>query len=478
MANFNKINIDGVPYDVEDTTARNSVAEEAEAREQAISAETTARQQADTQLGQRITEETTARQQADAELQQADAELQQAINDGIKNILPTYINVKKYGAVGDGVTDDTAAITNAISQNAGLAIYFPKGTYIISSPLTLPDRTSIVGDGYASVIKASPAFGGSCMLQTRIWSPSSPVNDDYGYITIRYIAFDGSYKDDYTSDIEQGSGNWDGLHIGGHRPILDHVLVYNTPGTGISISDKRESGYPSPYGEALFTNVAIKYCGGHGLQLLDGSHDGEYLGCIIASSSRSNHNQYHNIFIAVKNANGRFSNCHFYSDYGSVKPAYSVFISEGAAPSRFVNCDIEGGASGNLNAGGNGSVFSCCNIYASFGAALGFIVDSCMFVGCVFGGQSADTNVQKPKFTVLFTFRDITQYPLDNVSFVNCYIADQAVPLLSYQPGANASNWAFNLLGKDSVNPLLTSNIPDSWSVRWCGSFPTAKYNN
>ena len=473
MADFDKIKINGVPYNVKDTATAQAVSQvgsdltETKATVQQQGQQITQQGQTIAQQGQQIAAETEAREQADAELREQ-----------IGNISETYVNVKKYGAVGDGVTDDTTAITNAISQNAGRAIYFPKGTYVISSPLTLPDRTSIVGDGYASVIKASPTFGGSCMVQTRIWSPSSAVNTDYGYVTIRYIAFDGSYKDDYTSDIEQGSGNWDGLHIGGHRPVLDHVLVYNTPGTGISTSDKRTSGYPSPYGEALFTNVAVKYCGGHGLQLLDGSHDGEYLGCIIASSSRSNHNQYHNLFIAVNNANGRFTNCHFYSDYGSVKPAFSVYISEGAAPSRFVNCDIEGGATGNLNAGGNGSVFSCCNIYASFGAALGFITDSCMFVGCVFGGQSADTNVQKPKFTVLFTFRSITQYPLDNVSFVNCYIADQAVPLLSYQPGANASNWVFDILGKDSVDPLLTTNIPTSWSVRWCGSFPTAKYNN
>lgn len=84
MANFNKINIDGVPYDVEDTTARDSVAAESTARQQAdtqlqqadtqlqqaITLEETAREQADTQLGQQISEETEAREQADAQLQQ------------------------------------------------------------------------------------------------------------------------------------------------------------------------------------------------------------------------------------------------------------------------------------------------------------------------------------------------------------------------------------------------------------------------
>ena len=44
------------------------------------------------------------------------------------------INVKDYGAVGDGVTDDTVAIKEAVTylnKNGGI-LYFPIGTYIVS----------------------------------------------------------------------------------------------------------------------------------------------------------------------------------------------------------------------------------------------------------------------------------------------------------------------------------------------------------
>jgi hypothetical protein len=56
-------------------------------------------------------------------------------------------NVKDYGAIGDGVADDTAAIQNAIQFNAGGCIYFPRGRYRITDTLRITQAlTSFVSD--------------------------------------------------------------------------------------------------------------------------------------------------------------------------------------------------------------------------------------------------------------------------------------------------------------------------------------------
>jgi hypothetical protein len=70
-------------------------------------------------------------------------------------------NVKDFGAVGDGVTDDTLAIQSAVNARGNMAgiIFFPPGTYLISSPITFVagGESSIIfqGVGVASTILGS-----------------------------------------------------------------------------------------------------------------------------------------------------------------------------------------------------------------------------------------------------------------------------------------------------------------------------------
>jgi hypothetical protein len=65
------------------------------------------------------------------------------------------VNVLDFGAVGDGVTDDTAAIqaaVNAVFAAGGGEIFFPKGTYLVSTTLEMKNAVSLRGTGDTSKI--------------------------------------------------------------------------------------------------------------------------------------------------------------------------------------------------------------------------------------------------------------------------------------------------------------------------------------
>jgi hypothetical protein len=67
-------------------------------------------------------------------------------------------SVKDYGAVGDGVADDTAAIQAAIDSVSGpVCVYIPSGVYKITSTINITkDRVMIYGDGRATRLNFVP----------------------------------------------------------------------------------------------------------------------------------------------------------------------------------------------------------------------------------------------------------------------------------------------------------------------------------
>ena len=69
------------------------------------------------------------------------------INNNFIELSSNIINVKSFGAVGDGITDDTAAIQAAIdAAPASAAIYFPRGSYQAYA-VQVTKHVTIFGDG-------------------------------------------------------------------------------------------------------------------------------------------------------------------------------------------------------------------------------------------------------------------------------------------------------------------------------------------
>ena len=59
--------------------------------------------------------------------------------------LKDVVSVKDFGAVGDGTTDDTAAVQAALT--AAFAVFFPAGNYLFTGSLNLRNGNSLIGPG-------------------------------------------------------------------------------------------------------------------------------------------------------------------------------------------------------------------------------------------------------------------------------------------------------------------------------------------
>ena len=71
--------------------------------------------------------------------------------------LSVTLNVRLYGALGNGLTDDAAAIQRAIDAAGatvgGGSVYLPAGTYVVSSQILLASNTELVGDPGRTTIR-------------------------------------------------------------------------------------------------------------------------------------------------------------------------------------------------------------------------------------------------------------------------------------------------------------------------------------
>ncbi len=73
-----------------------------------------------------------------------------AITRTMQNKVRELVSAKDFGAVGDGATDDTAAINSALTyaKSIGSGVFLPAGVYRISGTLLIPGGVSLEGEGW------------------------------------------------------------------------------------------------------------------------------------------------------------------------------------------------------------------------------------------------------------------------------------------------------------------------------------------
>ena len=117
-------------------------------------------------------------------------------------------NCKSNRCLGDGVTDDTAAINEAISSGSRCVegapgcqssttspavVYFPAGTYLISSSILPYYMTQLIGDpNNMPVLKATASFSGLGLVDGDPYGSANPdyVTTNVFYRQVRNLVFD------------------------------------------------------------------------------------------------------------------------------------------------------------------------------------------------------------------------------------------------------------------------------------------------
>lgn len=166
------------------------------------------------------------------------------------------VNVLDFGAVGNGTTDDTAAIQAAINSLSatGGVVYLPINTYKITAPLTnTKSGVSLVGDGSAATIISNSQTGDAIVFGDAV--------NELTQCRIVGMKIQGS--------VTSGRGFYG--KIFGSQCELNDVYV-NSGSVGIQL----DSCYVSKY-----YNVWVRSTVSHGIFVNNISHNTSFIGCKV-----------------------------------------------------------------------------------------------------------------------------------------------------------------------------------------------------
>ena len=174
-----------------------------------LSAEKQARKDADSNLQTAIDTEKQAQEDADSNLQtaintekqareDADNQLQKNIEAALKSST-NWANVKTYGAVGDGSTDDTSAFNAA--KASGLPLYIPQGTFKVSG-FESTQNVPVYIDG---------VIGGTISINGPIMAKNKQIFEAGSSVTIAKQYADGSA--DWFPDLQSAINTLHKVHL-------------------------------------------------------------------------------------------------------------------------------------------------------------------------------------------------------------------------------------------------------------------------
>lgn len=174
------------------------------------------------------------------------------INKKYNDILNRVTSVRDYGATGDGVTNDTAAIKAAIAASKGIVL-FPPGTYLINETLEMPQSTHVSFYLNNATIKQASALNPMILLGSDDAGNHPQAIDGNGMLDMDDLGGVGIIISDYAGYANvrnlqiRRCSNGVGLQVGQNAdsPIslqahIENVNIYGTdsrmPGKGMVLN--------------------------------------------------------------------------------------------------------------------------------------------------------------------------------------------------------------------------------------------------
>lgn len=274
---------------------------------------------------------------------------------------PGGLNVKAngFGAKGDGVTDDTAAIQaalNAVASSGG-QVYLPAGKYVISNTLTLPPINSNLRGGM---------LAGAGHNATQLYLKNSSAKDmilvNGQFWTIRDLNLDGNYP-------SNASGH--GIIVNFTKTILQNLYIANTKQDGIRIIAAAQAAHAT-----FLNNIYVFSCQGNGINTSTGAYDLKATNIWIGSSGAAG--------LLINSTEQHWNNLH---SWGNAAEGVKITAGDHC---RFTNCYFETNASHGLSVNNaKDTIVGGSHIWANAGHGIYlFNAPGAVISGCVITDNS------------------------------------------------------------------------------------------
>ena len=346
------------------------------------------------------------------------------------------VDVKDFGAKGDGTTDDTVAIQNAVNSvytNGGGVVLLPKGVYKTTLAIQWKSKVSLMGMGMGvSIIR--PIGVGFSAIEHYGGSVTTPLVD----CIFKDFEIDGSLMGDITTPYTTSEK---GIFITFMtRPKFINIYIHETPATGFGCDFLQD---------AMFLNCIANHCG-RNFGLNGGAPSGAsgfgigtgqyYVENVYMFGCTANNNGNHGIFFEVITEVGD----HTYTSKGAYVFGCTAngnrtgICDKGVDEMRVIGCIMEG----NSHYG-----------YETRDIATGGLVESCTIRGNLVGGISLGYS-----FNGYYTIRGNSIYENTNDGII-CTETTTDVPHLTVANNKIYSNGATGVfIGGKHSNLLISNN--------------------